>query len=247
MTGLAQPSPDPNPGLGRVVRPDPWLSLIRRKIAVGQDLLRFHGPVKFFGRILPWTLHRRYVLFEGSTAETASGPEAAASVRSSLAKPEDLPLLLSARPGFYNLGRLEERLAAGHACFIAWLGRRPVGIRWAFVGSVYLPYLSRTLVLAPDEAYSDELFVVPRFRRQGVDRRNFQFMCSWFKARGFRRHFCLLTPWDEHLHRRYERLGMRQTGEVIRLSGAGRKTYRWEGRFQDLGRGRVAIAPNGIG
>jgi GNAT superfamily N-acetyltransferase len=245
MTESSLPSPGRAPSAAGIKSPDPWPARVRRKLAVGRDLLRIHGPARFFGRIVPWTYSRRYFLFEGLSAGPTLDPGAAVTVRCSLARPGDLPLLLSARPGFYSLDRLEERLAAGHACFIAWLDGRPAGIRWAFTGSVYLPYLSRTLVLARDEAYSDELYVVPRFRGRGVDEGNFSFMRSWFSDRGYRKHYCLLTPWDDRLRRRYERRGMAKAGEVVRLGGPLGRKYRWHGLFYDLGQGRVALARDG--
>lgn len=228
-------------GLSHETRLTPVRSLVR-KVTVGRDLCRVHGPAKFFGRILPWMLHRRYFLFEGSVSTALPPFSPSIPARLTVAGPDDMPLLLSARPAHYDLRRLHERLRRGHICFVAWLGREPVGIRWAFRGSVYLPYLSRTLDLAPKEIFFDEVYTVPRFRRQGIDDQNLRFMLSWFKEQGFQTHFCLLTSWDTYLHRRYESFGMKKAGEINRVGGLGKKRYRVEGRIQEKSGGRISLA-----
>lgn len=213
-----------------------------RNMTVGRDLWRIHGTAKFFGRILPWTYHRRYLLYEGSPALELPAFPTSIPLRLAVAEPEDMPLLLSARRGYYDLRQLHRRLSQGHVCFIAWHGREPIGIRWAFRGSVHLPYLSRTLVLGPTEVYFDEVYTVPHFRRRGVDDQNYRFMLSWFKAQGFRTHLCLLTSWDTYLHRRYESFRMRRTGEIRRVGFPGGKRYRLEGRLRESAGDRISLA-----
>jgi len=223
------------------------LSLIRsltRKSSVGHDLWRIHGASKFIGQILPWAAHRRYFFYEGSLARDLPGfkpqvPE----VRVAPAAPSDLPLLLKARPGYYSLVQLQDRLKQGHACFLSRVGSEPVNIRWAFVGSVYLSYLSRTLILAPDEFYFDELFTAPRWRHRGIDQQTFRFMRTWFRDRCFKKQYCLLTSWDVHLQKRYEANHMVRTGEVQVRPWPASNRLVLEGRIQDLGQKRIAAIP----
>jgi GNAT superfamily N-acetyltransferase len=208
------------------------------KLVVGCDLWRVHGTAKFFGQVLPWMLHRRYFLYEGSPGSVWPESRVKTQAHLTVAELDDLPLLLRVRPGYYDLRCLRERLRRGHICFVAWHGRDAVGIRWAFRGAVYLPYLSRTLILAPSEVYFDEVYTVPRYRRQGIDDQNMRFMLSWFKERGFRTHLCLLTSFDTGLHRRYESFGMKRTGEVSEIGFPGKKIYRFKGRLRESG-GRI--------
>ena len=167
-------------------------------------------------------------------------------MRISLTAPSDLPLLLKTRPGYYFLGELQGRLKQGHVCFLSRVGSEPVNLRWAFVGSVHLPYLSRTLILAADEFYFDEVFTVPRWRHRGIDEQTFRFMRTWFGDRGFKKQCCLLTSWDTHLHKRYESLGMAKIGELrSRLFGVSKRLV-LEGRIQDLGHETIAVAPRKV-
>jgi len=223
------------------------VSLVRslvRKASVGRDLWRIHGGPKFMSQILPWMIHRRYLYYEGSLAGGLPGFEAQMpEAHIAPVEPSDLPFVLRARPGYYSLAQLQDRLKQGHVCFLSRVGSEPINIRWAFVGSAYLPYLSRTLILVPGEYYFDEVFTVPRWRHRGIDRQAFCFMLSWFKNRGFKTHTCFLTPWDVHLHRRYESLGMAKIGEVRFRPLRVKNAIVLEGRIQDLGRKRIATVP----
>lgn len=170
--------------------------------------------MKFFGRILPWLVFRRYFLFEGSPAASPRTSATLDSMRVRRAGPADVPAILRIRPGYYSLHQVWERLEQGHQCFIVWASDEPVNIRWCFVGSVFLPYLGRTLVLDRDEVYFDEVYTVPRYRKQNLDVRSYLFMVSWLKRRGFKKHFCFLTSWDTRLHWCYRTLHLKRTGEV---------------------------------
>jgi len=187
---------------------------LAQKYSVSRDLVRIHGGMKFFGRILPWLVFRRYFFFEGSPAVSPRTSAALDSMRVRRAGPADIRAILRVRPGYYSAVQVRERLEQGHLCFIVWVADEPVNIRWCFFGSVFLPYLGRTLALARDEVYFDEVYTVPRFRGRKIDVRSYLFMISWLKKHGFKKHFCLLTSWDTHLHRRYQALGLKKTGEV---------------------------------
>ena len=218
-------------------------SLIR-KATVGRDLWRIHGGSKFMRQILPWMLHRRYILFEGSLASGLPEfkphvPEAHIAA----AAPSDLPLILKARPGHYSLRQLEDRLKQGHVCFLSRVGSEAVNIRWAFVGSVYLPYLSRTLILASDEFFSDEIFTVPRWRQRGIDQQAFRFMRTWFRERGFETQHCLVTSWDVFLHRRYRANRMTVSGQVHVWPFRASNRVALEGAIRDLGHRTIGIVP----
>jgi GNAT superfamily N-acetyltransferase len=222
-------------------RPFSFVRSLVPKATVGRDLWRIHGGAKFLTTILPWGIQRRYLFYEGSLAPALPKFEPRLEeLHVTPATPSDLPLVLKARPGYYSLGELRERLNRGQLCFLARVDGEPVNIRWAFIGSVHLPYIRRTLVLPPDEFYFDEVFTVPRWRHRGIDEQTFRFMRTWFRDRGYKKQCCFLTPWDTHLHKRYGSLGLAKTGEVRSRTCGFSTRLDVEGLIRDFGRGMIA-------
>ncbi len=213
---------------------------LAQKHSVGRDLLRIHGGMKFFGRILPWLVFRRYFLYEGSPGAAPRTSATLDAMRVRLAGPADIPVILRIRPGYYTEVQVRERLEQGHVCFIARVADEPINIRWCFIGSVFLPYLDRTLVLARDEVYFDEVYTVPCYRKQNHFGRSYLFMISWLKKHGIKKHFCLLTSWDTRLHLRYQALGLKRTGEVRSWNFWTLKKVVLRGGLQDIGGGRIS-------
>jgi len=213
---------------------------LAQKYSIGRDLLRIHGGMKFFGRILPWLVFRRYFLFEGSPAASPRTSATLDAMRVRLAGPADIPAILRVRPGYYTAVQVRERLEQGHLCFIVRVADEPINIRWCFVGSVFLPYLGRTLVLDRDEVYFDEVYTVPRYRKQNHYGRSYLFMISWLKEHGFKKHFCLLTSWNTRLHLRYQALGLKKTGEVRSWNCWKLKRLILRGKIKDIGGGMIS-------
>lgn len=217
--------------------------MIVRQAAVALDLIRVHGAPKFFVRILPWMIRRRYILYSGSFDTPLPDFRADIPLKIGPARPADLALIARIRPGFFNLDRVRERFDQGHVCFLAWAGDRPVHARWAFGGSVFLPYLSKRLVLGARDIFYDETYTVPSFRHRGVDYQTLRVLLAWFKEKGYARHHCLLTSWDISLHRRASAFCMKRTGEVGGWSVLGFKGLTCRGLIRDEGRGLMSIVP----
>lgn len=221
-------------------RPERWTRGVVRRTSVARDLVQTRGAAAFVFRILPWTARRRYLVFEGSLSEGVTKFRADIPLRIGPAGPSDLDLLFRIRPGYYDRNVVGERLEHGHLCFMAWEGERPVHVHWAFTGSVWLPYLDRTLVLPPGEVYYDEAFTVPDRRRRGVDHETLGEMLGWFAERGYTKHAFLSPTWDEPLHRRAAGFRMMMTG-AIGPSRILKRRLVVEGRAKDLGMGCVTL------
>lgn len=213
-----------------------------RKIGVGLDLLGEHGLVSFTFRIFPWFLRRRYILFSG---DLAGGVPARSPLdtplRLTAARSEDIPLLIGIRPGFYDDVALRDRFGRGQKCFIGWWRDKPVHIRWAFIGSCELPYLRRTLLLAPGAYYSDEAYTVPAFRDRGIYSGCTDLIRDSLGGLGFRRHLVMFASWDVSLIRTAEKKGLRKIGEAAVWSLLGMKLLRSRGALRDHGDGRISV------
>jgi len=216
--------------------------VLTRSVSIARDLARIHGVPKFFGRILPWMVRRRYYLYSGSLTSPLPECKADISLRIEPAERSDLARLLRIRPGYYRLDRVHERRDKGHVCFLAWAAGEPIHCRWAFTGSTHLSYLGKQLILGPQDIFYDETFTVPRFRGLCVDYATLRVMLAWFRDRGFVRHHCLLTSWDFSLHRRAAAFAMRRTGEVRGWNILGWKAFRPQGLLREDGPGRFVIA-----
>ncbi len=211
-----------------------------RSAAVGSDLFRTHGPVGFFGRILPWFARRRYLLFAGRLPGDYPRTRARIPIRIVPASASELEAVLGLRPYFYTPEMLHERIKAGHVCFQAWEGRRLIHARWAFRGSVYLPFLDLTLLIPSDKIYYDEVYTLAERRHLGVDYETLAAMLDWFAGNGCRGHAFLSPTWDERLHRRAAAFGMGAIGAVGRRSVLDR---RWvgEGGLRVVDETRIAM------
>jgi GNAT superfamily N-acetyltransferase len=104
-------------------------------------------------------------------------------------------------------------LEEGHACFLGWVGGKPAHVRWIFVKSVFLPYLGRSIALGPGEAYSDESYTRPEFRRRGLARQAIRLLARRLPDLGFRRLIALVVPWNAATARALEENGIRRVGE----------------------------------
>jgi GNAT superfamily N-acetyltransferase len=197
---------------------DPLGRRFLRSAVVGRDLLPSHGPARFFCRIAPWLACRRYLLFEGRLTARLHRREAGIPLRIAPASASELRAIFDLRPGFYGPDTIRDRARAGHVCFMAWEGDRLVHARWAFLGSVYVRFLGRTLIIPPGKIFYDEVYTAPDRRRHGADYATLSAMLDWFARQGFKWHAFLSPTWDEPLHRRAAAFGMRVSGAVGRRS-----------------------------
>ncbi len=219
----------------------------RPKLATALDLLGEHGPFRFSFQILPWLLRRRYLAFTyplDFIPAPSSGPD---GLTVSLASRADAAALARFRPGFYPSALVERRLGEGHLCFLAGLDGRLVHVRWLFTGPVFLPYLRRTLVPAPGEAYADEAFTAPGDRGRGIHSRAGILIRLRLRDMGFRRYTNLVASWNKAPLRTMARLGLPPAGELALAGFPGRRRLIVSGGVREAGEGRIAVAPQAAG
>ncbi len=216
---------------------------LRPKAAAAADLIREHGPFRFTFRLLPWLLRRRYLAFTQWLTDLPVPSAAPEGLTLSLAEPADVDALARFRRGFYSAALVEHRLREGHLCFLAREGGRLVHVRWFFTGSVFLPYLGRTLVLAPGEVYSDEAFTSPRDRGRRVHSRAGILIRLRLREMGFLRYTNLVASWNASPLRTMARLGAAPVGECRRTGFPGRRRLSYSGGVREAGEGRIAILP----
>ncbi len=202
------------------------------RISAALDVLRNIGAARFLVEIPPWLLRPTYnfIAVDPSAVRPLGG--ARIPFRLDVAGEGDLGDMLAARPGFYTLPQVQARLREGHLGFVGRSQGRVVHVRWVFVGSVYLPYLSRRLVLAPGEGFLDEIFTLPAFRRQGVLTAAAGEMTQLLQARGFRRIIGAMAAWNRVPQRVSEAQGYRRVGVGGYWNLFGYKRFFWRGLLE---------------
>jgi hypothetical protein len=140
----------------------------RSKFHTARTVLGEMGPFPFLTKVLPWSFRRRYIFYSEKIRIPEANPHFPARFRFGIAGKEDLDSLMALRKGYYKKEMLERRLDMGQICFLGWSGKELVHIRWLFLGTFYVPYLRRKIVLGPDEVFGDEAYTAPDFRKACV-------------------------------------------------------------------------------
>lgn len=191
--------------------------------------------------ILPWLFHPHYFFYARSLDTPPPTFHCRIPIRLDRIKEKDLPLLQNIRRGFYDFTLLQERVKNGHLCFIGRSGQEPVHIRWVFVRSVYLPYLHRTLILSPEEAYGDEAFTIPRYRRKGVYSNCRYLLHNALQLLGYRRLSWAHAPWETGLLKSAEKNSFKKLGEAGYRNIFGNRKFFWKGQVHDHGDGKISF------
>lgn len=192
-----------------------------RKLSAAADIIRDYGWGTFLFRAAPWLVSRRYHVHAGPLSRPVDGgPAREGEFRMEIVRGGDIKEVVGLRPWYYTPRIVAERLEEGHVCFLGWSGGKPVHVRWIFNKSVFLPYLGRSIALGPGEAYSDESFTRPEFRRRGLTHQAFQILMRRLPGLGYRRLIALVVPWNEATRKILETNGIRRVGTC---------GYEWKG------------------
>jgi len=187
-----------------------WL---KQKLGVAADILHDYGWRILLFRVLPWLFHRRYFVYAGRITDTDEGPPQHAAYHLETVQGGAADRVVGIRPAFYNPKIVAQRLEQGHLCFLGWMGRTPVHVRWLFTGPVFLPYLGRTIDVRPGEAYSDESYTLRKFRQQGIAHQTIRSLGRFMAERGYHRFIALIASWNTITVRLMTSHGLKRVGE----------------------------------
>lgn len=205
---------------------------LRSRLSSAGEVIGFVGLPEFTGRVLPWSLRRKYAFFAQDLGRIVAFPPPAIPYELGQGGPDDLPDLLALRPGYYSRVRLERRLAEGHRLFIGRSGGKAVFGHWVFVGATHIPYAHGRLILEPGAGYSDESFVRPDARRTGVYSHSGTLIREAMRAGGFRTLYAAVASWNEVPRRYMVRSGMTEVARLRCRNIPGFTRVRWSGRVE---------------
>lgn len=214
---------------------------LRSKWITGRDILETLGWRKTLGEAAPWLLARRYVFYWYDLRNIPASRPAAVPIRLERAGGENISDFMALRPGYYTRGLLEKRLARGHIGFLVRSGGRPVFSRWVFLGSVYLPYLDRTLILRDGDTYTDETFTARPFRRLGILSASGASIRTELRDIGLIRAFSAIASWNAAPLKDASTAGGHPFGECRIVRRAGGKSISWTGEVRDRGDGTISF------
>lgn len=213
----------------------------RPKWLTARDILASLGWRKAIVEAAPWLLKRRYVFLWYDLRNAAAVRPAAVPIRIERAGGENLSDFMALRPGYYTRELLEKRLTRGHLGFLVRSGGRPVLSRWIFLGSVFLPYLGLTLVLSDGDAYIDDTFAAPPFRRLGIFSASGASIRTELRDMGLIRAFSAIASWNAAPLKDAPTAGGHPFGECRIARRAGAKSISWTGEVRDRGDGTISF------
>jgi hypothetical protein len=224
-------------------REEPLLfsSSILHKWSVAGDFLSSYGWSRLLRVLLPWLLVRRYYFYAEPLHDIVQVPPAEIPIRLDLLTEREFPELVSLRPRYYTRSILEGRLKAGHECVVATRAGAVVHVRWLFKRAVYLPYLRRTLTLAPDEVYSDDAYTPPEYRRQGIYTHVNALIRARLREAGYARLTYACASWQGIAERKAGQAGDYKVGEVAVVQWPRRQRHAWRGAVGETAPGQFTF------
>jgi len=220
---------------------DLYSSRLRSKLVTAFDLAKSFGWRMFLGEIVPWLFVRRYFFCSRVIQDLVPESPAQVPLRLELAAQKDLPNLMALRPHYYKLQVLQKRLEEGHICFLGWRGNRPIHVRWIFVKSLYLPYLHRTLLLAPGQVYFDEAYTAPEYRGRRIFGVAGNFVRLRLGEMGYKSEISLFASWQARSRTLAGRIEREKVGEAKIVNWPGLRKFYWKGSIRDHGDGKISV------
>jgi len=94
-----------------------------------------------------------------------------------------------------NPSEIRSLLTRGDRCFVARHEGQVVHACWATTSYAWIDYLARRIQLAPDEAYTYDIFTLPAFRGQNIVSTVMSVhVIPYFRGAGFRRMITSVLP-----------------------------------------------------
>jgi RimJ/RimL family protein N-acetyltransferase len=157
------------------------------------------------------TFYRRMILMVRPLDDTIPSPWPRLPVVFKILTKEDLPAYHRFRPD-RRTSLIQNSLARGEQCFVAWYQGRIVHAGTMATGRVYVSYLRRHLILRPGEVYSHDSFTLPAYRGYGLAPARHAHVMRSFHQEGYRRIACLVAVENKAGFRVVEKLGYQAMG-----------------------------------
>jgi RimJ/RimL family protein N-acetyltransferase len=192
------------------------ISNIKRKLA---SLVRI-----VFGRIF---ICERIVLLETRVSKVYFKKVNEAKVEIRLLQSSDVPKLDKFEK--FRGGKAEERLKAGHLCFIAEENGDIVNYTWVSFNEAFVDELELKMRLSPSSAYQYDEYTVPKYRGKGILPAVLTFAGDYLFQNGIREIYELVASNNYSSLRAHKKIGSRKMGEVTFIRFLNSRRYRCKG------------------
>jgi GNAT superfamily N-acetyltransferase len=194
----------------------------RGKIALSKTKMKIMGFLKIvFGGKLAFA---KMFLFETLRSEAGIKTVDRAKVSVRLAQRDDIPKLRK----FKELAgtNAEERLKAGHLCFVAEKNGDIVSYTWVCFNEAFIEELDRRILIRFDSAYRYNDYTVPKFRGMGILPTVLMTASDYLFQHGIREIYDLVASNNLPSLRVYRKIGSRKMGEVTFIKLFDSRVYR---------------------
>jgi len=180
----------------------------------------------FFGKIF---IFEKTFVFEKSLSKVYFETRNKAKVDVRLAQSEDI-LKLAKKFKKFRGGKAEERLRAGHLCFIAEKNGDIVNYKWVSFNETYVPELERTIRTDSDSAYIYDAYTVPECRGLGISGKVSARIFEYLFQNGIKKTYHLISHNNFPSLRYAEKTGLRNMGEVTLTRLFNSRVYKCKGK-----------------
>lgn len=172
-------------------------------------------------------MYEKMVVFKTDTKRVRFPTENGAGLTVRLAKSDDIRRLQ--RLAKFNDGEAQQRLNAGHLCFVALNGGNLANYTWVCFHEGYIDELETKIRVSPGSAYRYDVFTLPAYRGKGIFPSVFEESCKYLYQNGIRELYGLVDSNNSPMLRVYEKAGIasRKIGDVtyIKLSNWRRHVF----------------------
>lgn len=170
---------------------------------------------------------RKVLVFTKNTPKIDFQTVSKAEVDVRLAQIGDIPKL--ARFKTFSVGEAEERLEAGHLCFVAEKNGNIVFYLWVCFNNLYLDELETEMRIEPNSAYFYSNYTIPECRRMGVATAAMTKAVDYLFQNGIKKIYGLIYPDNIPSQRVVKKTRFRKMGEVTLIRLFNSRRYRYKG------------------
>ena len=197
-----------------------------RTLKTGTVRMRAHQLMRrVFGRLF---VYERFFVFKTDTKKVHFSTEKSAGLTVRLAKSEDIRRLQ--RLAKFNDGMAQQRLNAGHLCFVALNSGSLANYAWFCFHEGYIDELETKIRVTPGSVYRYDVFTLPAYRGRGIFPSAFEESSKYLSQNDIKEMYGLVDSNNSPMLRVYEKAGIasQKIGDVtyIRLLNWRRYVFR---------------------
>lgn len=189
-------------------------------------MLRWEGLRGLAYKALRKSIYRHVVIFELDLERFDADPRAGVPIEVRRLDESELTAYAALRPEEKSI---QQRLAAGHSCFVAWHDGRIVSASWFNAERAWIPDIADSLELRRGQIYGYDSYTATDMRGLNISPALRAHAYRVLRAAGYRSALGYVQPENRANFRALDKLGFRRTG-VAGLINLGSRRLRFTRR-----------------